>query len=115
MKPLQKIETIAFQIYRAGEVVPSRQAADKLEELEKLGFGHLPICIAKTQYSFAADPDAWGTPTGHVLPLREVRLCAGAEFIVAICGDIMTMPGLPRQPSAEAITMNESGNIIGLS
>jgi formate--tetrahydrofolate ligase len=115
MKPLQKIETIAFQIYHAGEVVPSKQAADRLAELERLGFGHLPVCIAKTQYSYSADPDAYGAPTGHVLPLREVRLCAGAEFIVAICGDIMTMPGLPRQPSAEAIFVNEQGHIVGLS
>lgn len=115
MKPLQKIETIAFQIYHAGEVVPSKQAADRLEELERLGFGHLPVCIAKTQYSYSANPDAFGAPTGHVLPLREVRLCAGAEFIVAICGDIMTMPGLPRQPSAESIHVDERGRIIGLS
>jgi formate--tetrahydrofolate ligase len=115
MKPLQKIETIAFQIYHAGEVVPSKQAADRLAELERLGFGQLPVCIAKTQYSYSADPDAYGAPTGHVLPLREVRLCAGAEFIVAICGDIMTMPGLPRQPSAEAIFVNEQGHIVGLS
>lgn len=115
MKPLQKIETIAYQIYHAGEVVPSKQAVDRLDELEKLGFGELPVCIAKTQYSNSANPDAYGAPTGHVLPVREVRLCAGAEFIVAICGDIMTMPGLPRQPSAESIYVNESGNIIGLS
>ncbi|MGH6889646.1 MAG: formate--tetrahydrofolate ligase [Rhizomicrobium sp.] len=115
MKPLQKIETIAFQIYHAGEVVPSKQAADRLAELERLGFGHLPVCIAKTQYSYSADPDSYGAPTGHVLPLREVRLCAGAEFIVAICGDIMTMPGLPRQPSAEAIFINGQGHIVGLS
>ena len=115
MKPLQKIETIAFQIYHAGEVVPSKQAVDRLAELERLGFGHFPVCIAKTQYSHSADPEAYGAPTGHVLPLREVRLCAGAEFIVAICGDIMTMPGLPRQPSAEAIYVNGQGNIVGLS
>jgi formate--tetrahydrofolate ligase len=115
MKPLQKIETIAFQVYRAGEVVPSKQAADRLAELEKLGFGHLPVCIAKTQYSNSADPELYGAPTGHVLPVREVRLCAGAEFIVAICGEIMTMPGLPRQPSAEAIKVDEHGRIIGLS
>jgi formate--tetrahydrofolate ligase len=115
MRPLQKIETIAFQIYHAGEVVPSKQAADRLAELERMGFGNLPICIAKTQYSYSADPDAYGAPTGHVLPLREIRLCAGAEFIVAICGDIMTMPGLPRQPSAESITVNEQGQIVGLS
>jgi formate--tetrahydrofolate ligase len=115
MKPLKKIETVAFQIYHAGGVVPSKQAIDKLDELEKLGFGNLPVCIAKTQYSYSAAPEAYGSPTGHVLPVREVRLCAGAEFIVAICGDIMTMPGLPRQPSAEAIHVNKSGNIIGLS
>jgi formate--tetrahydrofolate ligase len=115
MKPLQKIETIAFQIYHAGEVVPSKQAADRLAELERLGFGQLPVCIAKTQYSYSANPDAYGAPTGHVLPLREVRLCAGAEFIVAICGDIMTMPGLPRQPSAEGIFVDAQGHIIGLS
>jgi len=115
MKPLQKIETIAFQIYHAGEVVPSRQASDRLAELERLGFGNLPVCIAKTQYSNSADPEAYGAPTGHVLPLREVRLCAGAEFIVAICGDIMTMPGLPRQPSAESIMVDRHGNVVGLS
>ncbi|HEY3638096.1 MAG TPA: formate--tetrahydrofolate ligase [Rhizomicrobium sp.] len=115
MKPLQKIETIAFQIYHAGEVVPSKQAADRLAELDKLGFSHLPVCIAKTQYSNSADPNAYGAPTGHQLPLREVRLCAGAEFIVAICGDIMTMPGLPSQPSAESIFVDGNGHIIGLS
>jgi len=115
MKLLQKIETIAFQIYHAAEVAPSKQAADRLEELEKLGFGHLPVCIAKTQYSNSADPTLFGAPTGHVLPVREVRLCAGAEFIVAICGEIMTMPGLPRVPAAESIIVDESGRIIGLS
>ena len=115
MKPLQKIETIAFQIYRAGEVVLSKLASDKLGELEKLGFGHLPVCIAKTQYSNSADPGLYGAPTGHVLPVREVRLSAGAEFIVAICGEIMTMPGLPRQPSAESIYVDDGGRIIGLS
>ena len=115
LKLLQKIEAIAFQIYRAGEVVPSKQAQDRLDELEKLGFGHLPVCIAKTQYSNSADPTLYGAPTGHVLPVREVRLSAGAEFIVAICGEIMTMPGLPRVPSAEAIHVDDGGRIIGLS
>ncbi len=115
MEPLQKIETIATEIYRAGSVVPSKQALDKLNEIERLGFGHLPVCIAKTQYSNSADPDLYGAPTGHVLPVREVRLSAGAEFIVAICGEIMTMPGLPRQPSAEAIRVEGDGRIIGLS
>ena len=115
MTLLKKIETIAFQIYRAGEVVPSKQAADKLAELEKQGFGHLPICIAKTQYSNSTDPELYGAPTGHVLPVREVRLSAGAEFVVAICGEIMTMPGLPRVPSAENIVVEPDGRIIGLS
>ena len=115
MTLLKKIETIAFQIYRAGEVVPSKQAADKLAELEKQGFGHLPVCIAKTQYSNSTDPELYGAPTGHVLPVREVRLSAGAEFVVAICGEIMTMPGLPRVPSAENIVVEPDGRIIGLS
>jgi formate--tetrahydrofolate ligase len=114
MTLLRKIETIAFQIYHAGEVVPSKQAADRLEELEKMGFGNLPVCIAKTQYSNSADPAVYGAPTGHVLPVREVRLCAGAEFVVAICGDIMTMPGLPRHPAAESISVDERGRTVGL-
>ncbi len=115
MPLLKKIETIAFQIYHAGEVVPSKAAADRLAELEKMGFGHLPVCIAKTQYSNSTDPELYGAPTGHVLPIREVRLSAGAEFVVAICGEIMTMPGLPRVPSAENIVVNADGMIIGLS
>ncbi len=112
---LQKIERIAFEIYRAGEVVPSSDAAKRLDELEKMGFGNLPVCIAKTQYSNSTDPTLRGAPTGHTLPVREVRLSAGAEFVVAICGDIMTMPGLPRVPSAEGIYVEPDGRIIGLS
>ena len=115
MPLLQKIETIAFQIYRAGEVTASKQVVDRLAELEAQGFGHLPVCIAKTQYSNSTDPSLIGAPTGHVLPVREVRLSAGAEFIVAICGDIMTMPGLPRHPAAETITVADDGRILGLS
>ena len=115
MPLLRKIETIAHQIYHAGEVAPSKAAADRLAELEKMGFGHLPVCIAKTQYSNSTDPELYGAPTGHVLPVREVRLSAGAEFVVAICGEIMTMPGLPRVPSAENIVVNADGMIIGLS
>ncbi len=115
MPLLKKIETIAFQIYRAGEVVVSKPAADRLAELEAQGFGHLPVCIAKTQYSNSTDPALYGAPTGHVLPVREVRLSAGAEFVVAICGDIMTMPGLPRRPSAETIGVAADGRIVGLS
>jgi formate--tetrahydrofolate ligase len=115
MSLLRKIETIAFQIYRAGEVVPSKAAADRMAELEKMGFGHLPVCIAKTQYSNSTDPELYGAPTGHVLPIREVRLSAGAEFVVVICGEIMTMPGLPKVPSAEGITVTADGRILGLS
>jgi formate--tetrahydrofolate ligase len=115
MPLLKKIETIAFEIYRAGEVVPSKAAADKLAEFEKMGFGHLPVCIAKTQYSNSTDPELYGAPTGHVMPVREVRLSAGAEFVVAICGEIMTMPGLPKVPSAENIVVTEDGKIVGLS
>ncbi len=115
MPLLKKIETIATEIYRAGSVAPSKAASDRLAELEKMGFGHLPVCIAKTQYSNSTDPDLYGAPTGHVLPVREVRLSAGAEFVVAICGDIMTMPGLPRVPSAENIVVTEEGLIVGLS
>ncbi|HEX4196284.1 MAG TPA: formate--tetrahydrofolate ligase [Caulobacteraceae bacterium] len=114
--PLEKkIETVAFQVYRAGEVVIAKPAADRLAELEAQGFGHLPICIAKTQYSNSTDPTAVGAPTGHVLPVREVRLSAGAEFVVVICGDIMTMPGLPRHPAAETIGLSPDGRIVGLS
>jgi formate--tetrahydrofolate ligase len=115
MPLLKKIETIAFQIYRAGEVVVSKTAADRLAELETLGFGQLPVCIAKTQYSNSTDPTLLGAPTGHVLPVREVRLSAGAEFVVVICGDIMTMPGLPRHPAAETIGVAAGGRIVGLS
>jgi formate--tetrahydrofolate ligase len=115
MPLLKKIETIAFQIYHAGEVVPSKQAADRLAEFEKMGFGKLPVCIAKTQYSNSTDPELYGAPTGHTLPVREVRLSAGAEFVVAICGEIMTMPGLPRVPSAEHIVVEPGGKIVGLS
>jgi formate--tetrahydrofolate ligase len=112
---LEKIKTIAKEIYRAGDVAAPKAVTDRLAEIEKQGFGHLPICMAKTQYSFSANGDLYGAPSGFELPIREVRLSAGAEFVVAICGDIMTMPGLPRVPSAEAIYVNEQGQIIGLS
>jgi len=87
---------------------------DRLAEFEAGGFGHLPVCMAKTQYSFSTDANAKGAPEGHVLPVREVRLSAGAGFVVAIAGEIMTMPGLPRKPAAESITLNEEGEIEGL-
>jgi formate--tetrahydrofolate ligase len=110
----EKLRTIAREIYRAADVSIPAPAAQKLARWEQEGFGHLPVCVAKTQYSFSADPTALGAPTGHVLPLRDVRLSAGAGFVVAICGEIMTMPGLPRRPAAETIGLDAAGNIDGL-
>jgi formate--tetrahydrofolate ligase len=110
----EKIETIARKIYHAGSVSASVQIKTQLADWEKMGLGHLPICIAKTQYSFSTDPNAKGAPTGHELPIREVRLSNGAEFVIAIAGEIMTMPGLPRVPAATKITLNSEGNIEGL-
>ena len=109
-----KIETIAKRIYRADEVLADKKIRDQLKQWEEAGYGHLPVCMAKTQYSFSTDPNLRGAPTGHSLPVREVRLSAGAGFIVVICGEIMTMPGLPRVPSAEAIMLNDMGYIEGL-
>lgn len=86
----------------------------QLKDWEEQGYGHLPVCMAKTQYSFSTDPNLRGAPTGHSVPVREVRLSAGAGFVVAVCGEIMTMPGLPRNPSAETIMLNEDGQIEGL-
>jgi formate--tetrahydrofolate ligase len=114
MPLMQKIETIAKRIYRADEVLADKSIRDQLKTWEAAGYGHLPICMAKTQYSFTTDPNRRGAPTGHSVPIREVRLSAGAGFIVAICGEIMTMPGLPRTPSAEAIMLNDIGQIEGL-
>ena len=110
----EKIETIAKKIYRADEVVANHSIKEQLLAWEKAGYSHLPVCMAKTQYSFSTDPNLRGAPTGHSIPIREVRLSAGAGFVVAICGDIMTMPGLPRKPAAESIMLNESGLIEGL-
>ncbi len=112
---LDKIVTVAREIYHAGSVVVEAKAQKRLDELQALGFGHLPVCIAKTQSSFSADPTLMGAPEGHVLPVREVRLSAGAGFVVAICGDIRTMPGLPRVPAAERIRLGDGGLIEGLS
>ena len=109
-----KIETIAKKIYRAADVQADKSVRDQLKSWEEMGYGHLPICIAKTQYSFTTDPNARGAPTGFTLPVREVRLSAGAGFIVAICGEIMTMPGLPKVPSSEHIRFNSAGQIEGL-
>jgi len=110
----QKLETIAREIYGADHVSVSPRLEARFEELESAGFGNLPVCVAKTQYSFSADPTLRGAPSGHIVPLRELRLSAGAGFIVAICGDIMTMPGLPREPAAERIHIDAQGRIEGL-
>jgi len=111
---LEKIETIAKKIYRADGVVADKPIRDQLKAWEEMGYGKLPVCIAKTQYSFTTDPNQRGAPTGFNIPIREVRLSAGAGFIVAICGEIMTMPGLPKVPSAEVIRINDNGQIDGL-
>ena len=114
MPLFNKIETIAKRIYRAEEVLADKKIRDQLRSWEEQGYGNLPVCMAKTQYSFSTDPNLRGAPTGHSVPVREVRLSAGAGFIVAICGEIMTMPGLPSVPAAEAIHMNSEGEIEGL-
>ena len=111
---IEKIEAVASKIYHAAEVTAEKSVRDQLKAWEAQGYGHLPVCIAKTQYSFSTDPSLRGAPEGHVVHVREVRLSAGAGFIVAITGDIMTMPGLPRSPSAERIHLNEHGMIEGL-
>ena len=110
----KKIEKIAQEIYHASEVVADTKVRQQLKDFETKGFGKLPVCIAKTQYSFSTDPNLKGAPTGHVLPIREVRLSSGAEFIVVVCGDIMTMPGLPSVPAANSIKLNDHGEIEGL-
>ncbi|BAQ18803.1 formate--tetrahydrofolate ligase [Methyloceanibacter caenitepidi] len=109
-----KVRTVAQEIYGAEDITGPKAVRDKFAELEKEGFGKLPICIAKTQYSFTTNPDAKGVPLGHTIPVREVRLSAGAEFVVVICGDIMTMPGLPRVPAANNIELDAEGRITGL-
>ena len=110
----EKIKTIAREIYRADDVVADKSVRDQLRSYESQGYGKFPICMAKTQYSFSTDPNLKGAPTNHIVPIREVRLSAGAEFIVVVCGDIMTMPGLPKVPSAEVIGLDAKGQIAGL-
>ena len=111
---IEKIERVAKKIYRADEVLANKSIRDQLQLWENDGYGDLPICMAKTQYSFTTDPNRRGAPNGHSIPIREVRLSAGAGFIVVICGEIMTMPGLPKVPSAEAIMLNKKGAVEGL-
>ncbi|UWQ21856.1 formate--tetrahydrofolate ligase [Jannaschia sp. W003] len=114
MPLFQKIETVAKRIYHADAVLADKKIRDQLRAWEEQGYGNLPVCMAKTQYSFSTDPNLRGAPTGHSVPIREVRLSAGAGFVVVVCGEIMTMPGLPRTPAAESIRLNEAGEVEGL-
>src|SRR3977135_3554965 len=114
MPLLEKIRTIAKEIYRAKDIAADKPVRDQLAQFEALGCGKVPVCIAKTQYSFSTNPDAKGAPSDHIVTVREVRLSAGAEFVVAVCGDIMTMPGLPKVPAANSIDIGPDGKIVGL-
>ena len=114
MPLMDKVRSVATKFYRADDIAVDQKTMTQVAELEAQGFGNLPVCIAKTQYSFSVDPNAKGAPTGHILPVREVRLSAGAGFVVVVCGDIMTMPGLPREPAANRIKMNAKGVVEGL-
>ncbi|RUW37651.1 formate--tetrahydrofolate ligase [Mesorhizobium sp. M1E.F.Ca.ET.041.01.1.1] len=114
MPLFEKVNTIVKRIYRGDEAIADKSIRDQLHAWEQAGYGHLPVCMAKTQYSFSTDPNLRGAPTGHTVPVREVRLSAGAGFVVIICGEIMTMPGLPKAPSSEKIFLNEQGQIEGL-
>ncbi len=109
-----KIKTVATHIYEADDIIADQKIRNQIKQLQRSGYGHFPVCMAKTQYSFSTDPRLKGAPSGHTVPIREVRLSAGAEFIVVICGEIMTMPGLPRVPAANQIRINEDGEIEGL-
>jgi formate--tetrahydrofolate ligase len=108
------MKAIATKIYGAADITADSKVRTQIKKLQETGYGHYPICVAKTQYSFSTDPQLRGAPSGHVVNIREVRLAAGAEFVVMICGDIMTMPGLPKVPSAQAIYLDENGQIEGL-
>ncbi|RWE16837.1 MAG: formate--tetrahydrofolate ligase, partial [Mesorhizobium sp.] len=114
MPLFEKVNTIVKRIYRGDEAIADKSIRDQLHAWEQAGYGNLPVCMAKTQYSFSTDPNLRGAPTGHTVPVREVRLSAGAGFVVIICGEIMTMPGLPKAPSSEKIFLNEQGQIEGL-
>ena len=111
---LDKITAIATKIYGAAKVTASPKVAEQIKKLQAAGYGHYPVCVAKTQYSFSTNPNSRGAPSGHTLDIREVRLAAGAEFVVMVCGDVMTMPGLPKVPSAEKIDLDDSGKVVGL-
>ena len=110
-----KMKAIATKIYRASDITADSKIRAQIRQLQESGYGRFPICVAKTQYSFSTDPAALGAPSGHELHVREVRLSAGAGFVVVVCGDMMTMPGLPRDPSASRIDLADDGTILGLS
>ena len=109
-----KVKTVATKLYGADDIIADKKVRGQLEDMQVAGYGHLPVCMAKTQYSFSTDPDLKGAPSCHVVPVREVRLSAGAGFVVVVCGEIMTMPGLPRKPAANSIRLNEEGLVEGL-
>jgi formate--tetrahydrofolate ligase len=109
-----KMKAIATKIYGAADISADSKVRAQIKQLQESGYGHYPVCVAKTQYSFSTDPSLKGAPSGHMVNIREVRLAAGAEFVVMVCGDIMTMPGLPKVPSADHIDIDESGKVVGL-
>ena len=110
----EKMKAIATKIYGAADISADAKVRAQIKRLQDEGYGHYPVCVAKTQYSFSTDANLRGAPSGHIVNVREVRLAAGAEFVVMICGDVMTMPGLPKVPSAERIDVDETGKIVGL-
>ena len=109
-----KVKTVATKIYGADDIIADKKVRSQFADLQDSGYGNLPVCMAKTQYSFSTDPNLKGAPSGHMVPVREVRLSAGAGFVVVICGEIMTMPGLPRVPAANSIRLNKDGQVEGL-
>ena len=111
----EKVRLLATRTYGARDISASGAVRAQIQRLQDGGYGHLPVCVAKTQYSFSTDPTQRGAPSGHIVDIREVRLAAGAEFVVMVCGDIMTMPGLPKVPAAEHIDLDEAGQIVGLN
>ena len=110
----EKARVVARELYGADDIIADKKVRDEFAKFDKAGYREYPVCMAKTQYSFSTDPNLLGAPTGHVVPVREIRLAAGAEFVVVICGAIMTMPGLPRKPAADSICVNSDGEIEGL-
>jgi formate--tetrahydrofolate ligase len=110
----EKMRAIATRVYGAADISATSSVRAQIKQLQDSGYGNYPVCVAKTQYSFSTDPSLRGAPSGHIVNVREVRLAAGAQFVVMICGDIMTMPGLPRVPSANSIDVDANGKIVGL-